>query len=111
MNPRRRHRATSFSMSIANSSSRFTRKRGQAPFAGTALRVLRTNEACPLFRVKRLGLLALPVTLHNPDRPDLDAKRVALELRHQMKPIHQASRPNVLIITQPPQDGPSTADF
>ena len=25
------------------------RKRGQAPFAGTALRVLRTNGACPLF--------------------------------------------------------------
>jgi hypothetical protein len=24
-------------------------KRGQAPFAGTALRVLRTNGACPLF--------------------------------------------------------------
>ena len=26
------------------------RKRGQAPFAGTALRVLRTKGACPLFR-------------------------------------------------------------
>ncbi len=30
--------------------ARSGRKRGQAPFAGTARRVLRTNGACPLFR-------------------------------------------------------------
>ena len=31
-------------------------KRGQAPFAGTALRVLRTKGACPLFPVSRTGV-------------------------------------------------------
>ena len=36
---------------VAGACRRRARKRGQAPFAGTARRVLRTNGACPLFPV------------------------------------------------------------
>ncbi len=36
--------------------SEFVGKRGQAPFAGTARRVLRTNGACPLFPAGGTGL-------------------------------------------------------
>ena len=37
------------------------RKRGQVPFAGTALRVLRTKGTCPLFRGLAIRLALLPI--------------------------------------------------
>ena len=45
------------------------RKRGQAPFAGTALRVLRTKGACPLFR------RPVPFSAGQPPFPPLAADR------------------------------------
>src|SRR5438067_10287050 len=81
MNPRRRHRATSFSISMT---------------------------LLPSTPVR--GLLQ-PVTLGNAHRPDLDTQRVAAQLRHQGELIHLRRRPDVVIISQLPQDCPALADL
>jgi len=79
-------------------------KRGQAPFAGTARRVLRTKSACPLFsgRCKRpVSLVDLYPTLIElcglPDREDLDGRSLAPLVRNP-----KADWPFPAIITHSP---------
>src|SRR6266542_4930166 len=69
------------------------------------------QEAHGLRPVGLARLLLLPVTLDDPNRPDLDAQRVTAQLRHQREPIHLSRRADVLIIPQAAQLGPSLTDL
>jgi len=83
-------------------------KRGQAPFAGTARRVLRTKGACPLFSGLFSGRCKRPVSLVDlyptlielcglPERDDLDGRSLAPLVRNP-----KADWPFPAIITHSP---------